>query len=276
MGTASPTDFALTALSEEKLGQDDVPDFLAISFSSSDLVGHEYGVNSKEVQDIYLRLDLEIKRLLDTLDQDVGAGQYVLFLTSDHGASHVTSYLQDLDLPAGVVVRDNYMPKLNDFLEYRYGTTDVLEYHTDDQIFLDHKVIANLDLNLKEVQHVIANEILSYEGIERVYTAHQLNNSNYEGGIAELVKNGYSQKSSGDVFYILKSGHADYASKGSSHGTPYAYDTHVPLIFFGKGIKPGSTVKRTEIPDIAPTISALLGIAFPSGMSGEPISEVLD
>ncbi len=274
-GNSITTDFAIAAIKGEQMGKNGSTDFLCVSYSSTDLVGHEYGVNSKEVQDVYLRLDLELKRLLNVLDQEIGQGQYTVFLTADHGAMHVSKYLSDQKLPGGLVEREGFDPAIEEFLKYRFGTTDILEYHVDDQLFLDHRVISNLDLDLSEVQQIIADEILTYDGIDRVFTAHQLQNTNYSNGIAHLVKKGYHQRRSGDVFYILNPGYADYDEIGSSHGSPFIYDTHVPLVFYGKGIKRGSTVRRTEITDIAPTISALLGIAFPNGMTGEPVAEVL-
>lgn len=274
-GNSITTDFAIAAITGEQLGKDSTTDFLSVSYSSTDLVGHEYGVNSKEIQDIYLRLDLELQRLLNTLDHEVGKGEYTVFLTADHGAMHVAKYLYDQKLPGRPIKGEDFKPAIMEYLKYRFGTTDILEYHTDNKLFLDHRVIANLDLNLGEVQQIIADEILTFDGIDRVFTAHQLQNTNYTEGIARLVKKGYHQKRSGDVIYIPNSGYADDDETGSSHGSPFVYDTHVPLLFYGKGINKGSTVRRTEITDIAPTISALLGIAYPSGKIGEPIGEVL-
>ena len=273
-GNSIITDFALEALEQERLGTDGITDFLSVSYSSTDLVGHEYGVNSKEIQDIYLRLDLELERLLKTLDKQVGQGEYTVFLTADHGAMHVSAYLEDKKLPGGNISRDDFTPSLEEFLKYRFGTTDILKYHSYSQLFLDHEVIANLDMNPREVQELIALEILSYKGVEQVYTAFQLQHSSYMTGIPRLLQNGYNQKRSGDIFYILESGITD-SPIGSSHGSPFAYDTQVPLIFYGKGIRKGSTLRKTEITDIAPTIAGLLGIAFPSGTTSDPVTEVL-
>ncbi len=274
-GNSITTDFALEVVDNERLGADLITDFLSISYSSPDLVGHKYGVNSKEVQDIYLRLDLELARLLKALDKQVGEGEYTVFLSADHGAMHVSSYLEDMKLPAGNISRDSFTPSLEEFLKYRFGTTDIVRYHTDDQLFLDHKVIDNLDMNPREVQEKIAQEILSYDGIDRVYTAYQLQHSSFLNGVSKLIQNGYHQKRSGDIFYVLEAGFTDYSPVGSSHGSPYMYDTHVPLIFYGKGIRKGATHRKTEITDIAPTIAGLLGIAAPNGTTGVPVSEVL-
>jgi predicted AlkP superfamily pyrophosphatase or phosphodiesterase len=275
-GNSITTDFAIAALEHEELGKDTDTDFLAISFSSTDYVGHNFGVNSKEIQDTYLRLDTDLERLFNTLDKKVGEGEYTVFLSADHGAIEVPTYLKDVKIPAGYVDYGAIKNKFSEFLKYKYGTEDIVKNFSNLQVFLDHKIIKNLDLDVKQVQEDIAKEYLGYDFIERVYTGHQMWQNEYTSGIPYVLQNGYNQKRSGDVLLVLKPGFISYGKTGSTHGSPQIYDTHAPLLFFGKGIKKGSTVERTEIPDIAPTISALLGISFPSGSTGRPISAVLE
>lgn len=274
-GNSITTDFAIAALNGESLGKDAITDFLAISFSSTDYVGHFYGVNSKEIQDTYLRLDADLQRLFRELDKKVGKKEYTVFLTADHGAIQVPAYLKDNKIPADYIEFDSIKPKLSKFLQYKFGTADIVKHFSSSQIFLDHKIIENLDMEVSKVQHIIAKELLNYKGIDRTYTANQMWQNNYTDGIPYIIQNGYNQKRSGDVFIILKPGVIDYSRTGSTHGSPQIYDTHVPLLFYGKGIPKGSTSVRTEIPDIAPTIASLLGIAFPSGTTGKPIVSVL-
>ncbi|WP_405385097.1 alkaline phosphatase PafA [Maribacter sp. LLG6340-A2] len=275
-GNSLTTDFAIEALQKEALGQDDFTDFLAISYSSTDYVGHKYGVNSKEIQDTYLRLDQDLARLFKALDKTVGEGEYTLFLSADHAAIEVPAYLRDQKIPAGYVDNDANSKKLSEFLKYTYGTEDIVKNYSNYQFFLDHKIIKNLDLTLAEVQEEIALEVLNYDAVDKVYTADQMWNNEYTTGIPYILQNGYNQKRSGDILVVLKPGFISYSETGSTHGSPQIYDTHTPLLFYGKGIKPGATFERTEIPDIAPTISALLGIAFPNGSTGKPIIQVLD
>lgn len=275
-GNSITADFALAALEGEDLGGDTITDFLAISFSSTDYVGHFFGVNSKEIEDTYIRLDQDLARVLSTLDEKVGEGEYTVFLTADHAAIDVPAYLKDSKIPAGYLDMGLIKEKFNEFLQYKYGTTDVLKDLSNYQLFLDHKILANLDIDLKEAQEDMAKELLGYEGISQVYTGHQMWENNYTKGIPYILQNGYNQKRSGDVLIVPNPGFISYSRTGSTHGSPQIYDTHVPLLLYGKGIKQGSTVNRTEIPDIAPTISALLGIAFPSGTTGRPIGEVLE
>lgn len=275
-GNSITADFALEALERENLGTDAITDFMAISFSSTDYIGHKFGVNSKEIQDTYLRLDVDLERILNTLDQKVGEGQYTVFLTADHGAINVPAYLKDQKIPVGYIEMDANKEKFDEFLKYKYGTTDIVKGISNHQYFLDRKVIDNLDMDLDDVQEEIAFELLGYEGIAKTYTGYQMWQNEYTKGIPSIIQNGWNQKRSGDVIYVYKPGFISYPRTGSTHGSPMIYDTHVPLLFYGNGIKKGSTVNRTEIPDIAPTVATLLGIAFPNGTTGKPIGEVLD
>ncbi|RYC52598.1 alkaline phosphatase PafA [Flagellimonas olearia] len=275
-GNSITADFALAALEGENLGADAITDFLAISFSSTDYVGHFFGVNSKEIQDTYLRLDRDLARLFATLDEKVGAGEYTVFLTADHAAINVPAYLEDQKIPAGYLDMGGMREQLMEFLKYRFGTTDVVKNISNYQLFLDYKVLNNLDIDLDDAEEIIAQEVLGYDGIFRVYTGHQMWEGDYTHGIPYILQNGYNQKRSGDVLMVPRPGFASYGRTGSTHGSPHIYDTHAPLLLYGKGIKQGSTVNRTEIPDIAPTIASLLGIAFPNGTTGKPIGEVLE
>ncbi|MFS4456564.1 alkaline phosphatase PafA [Maribacter sp. 2304DJ31-5] len=275
-GNSLTMDFTIEAIENEQLGVDTDTDFLAVSFSSTDYVGHKYGVNSKEIQDTYLRLDQDLARLFKTLDKKVGRGEYTVFLTADHAAIDVPAYLKDQKIPAGYVNEETTNAKFSEFLKYTYGTVDIVKNYSNSQLFLDHKIIKNLDLELKEVQETIAEEFLGYDFVDRVYTGYQMWQNNYTKGIPYILQNGYNQKRSGDVLLVVKPGFITYPKTGSTHGSPQIYDTHAPLLFYGKGIRKGSTVERTEIPDIAPTVASLLGIAFPSGTTGKPISQVLE
>ena len=275
-GNSLITDFTLAALDGEKLGKNASTDFLAVSFSSTDYVGHFFGVNSKEIEDTYLRLDADLKRLFTALDKKVGEGEYTVFLTADHGAIDVPAYFNANRIPAGYMDWGTIKKSLNEFLQYTYGTTDIIKNFSNLQYFLDHKIVKNLDLSVSEVQSKIATELLKYDGIDRVYTGDQMIQNNYERGIPYILQNGYNQKRSGDILVVLQPGFVSYSKTGSTHGSPQVYDTHVPLLFYGKGIHRGSTVERTESPDIAPTIAALLGISFPDGTTGRPIAKVLE
>ena len=274
-GNSLTTDFAIAALEGEQLGLDKDTDFLAVSYSSTDYVGHNFGVNSKEVQDTYVRLDKDIARLFKALDEQVGEGNYTLFLTADHGAVDVPSYLTSLKIPSGYFKGSQFNKELKDFVAKKYGRNDLIEDISNYQVFFSYNVLADEGINAEELQKDIKHFALQYEAVAMVYTRAQMEQGSYDTGVASLIQKGFNQKRSGDVFIVLDPGYLSGGGTGSSHGSAFSYDTHVPLLFYGNGIKNGKTANKTEIPDIAATISVLLGIEFPNGISGTVISEAL-
>lgn len=275
-GNSMTVDFALAAIKGEALGKDGDTDFLAISFSSPDYIGHNFGVNAKETQDNYLRLDKDLERLFNELDTMVGKGEYTVFLTADHAVVHVPAFLQSQRISADYYDLNDFKRRLNLFMARSYGASDLVEYAGDFQIFLNRKKIKELQLDLAVVQKAIVEEIISYEMIDKAYSASDLNTTSFNNGVERLLQNGYHQKRSGDVLVVLNPSVISRGRKGTTHGSGYTYDTHVPLLFFGHGIKQGETYKPTEITDIAPTISALLDIAFPNANIGVPLDFVFD
>lgn len=275
-GNSIVADFAIAAITGEQLGQDNDTDVLAVSFSSTDYVGHNFGVNSKEIEDTYIRLDKDLERFFKVLDAKVGRGNYTVFLTADHAAIDVPSYLQTLKIPAGYVDAKSYRTKLTQFVKNTFGTEEVIENISNNQIFLNRAKIKELDLDLDDVQEAIVNELINYPNIDKAYTATSMGSTEFSIGIEALLQKGYNQKRSGDVIYIYDPAFISYGKTGSTHGSGLNYDTHVPLLFFGKGIKHGKTLQKTEITDIAPTMSALLGTSFPNGSIGQPLEFVLE
>ena len=274
-GNSIVADFAIEAIKNENLGKDDITDVLTVSFSSTDYIGHNFGVNSKEIQDTYLRLDKDLERLFMTLDKEVGKGHYSVFLTADHGAVEVPKYLQSVNIPAGYVNYTDRKKKFREFLEDKYGTANIIENVSNNQIFLNKEKLKELGLNIHDVEQAMVDEQISYLNIAKVYTATAMNTTNFTTGIEALLQNGFNQKRSGDVIIVDDIAHIAYGRTGSTHGSGLSYDTHVPLLFFGAGIKHGETYKKTVIPDIAPTISALLNISFPNGATGDVLGFVL-
>ena len=276
-GNSILTDFALEAIEKEELGADNTPDFLAISYSSTDYVGHKYGVNSVEVQDTYLRLDLELARLFEYLDQQVGEGEYLVFLTADHGAVHVPAFLSDHKIPSGYVDNQAMANALSEMVVERYGQSDLIEKWNYNELFLNHGLIKELGLDVRTVRENIADMVLKLEYVEQVFSAHELERLGTADRIKELVRNGHNAKRSGDIIFTMQPAYISYSRTGSTHGSPHIYDTHVPLLFYGTGIPKGSsTPERTEIPDIAPTLAVLLGVGMPNGTTGTPIEDLIE
>ena len=275
-GNSLTADFAIAAIEGEQLGTDAITDVLAISFSSTDYVGHNFGVDSKEVEDTYIRLDKDLERLFNTLDEKVGKDAYTVFLTADHGAIAVPAYLKSVKIPSGYIDDAENSKNLNEFLTKTFNASDLIENISNDQIFLNKDKIKALNLELDDVREAIVNEIISYKNVYKVYTATSMASTAFTSGIEKLLQNGFNQKRSGDVLIVDDPSFVSYPKTGSTHGSGLNYDTHVPLLFFGKGIKHGQTFQRTEITDIAPTVSALLGISFPNGAIGKPLEFVLE
>lgn len=276
-GNSLTADFAIAAIDGEDLGQDNITDFLTVSFSSTDYVGHNFGVNSVEVQDTYLRLDQDLARLISALDEKVGEGNYTLFLTSDHGAVHVPAYLESTKIPAGYFDTGAFKTALEEYVVQEFGTGEVILNISNDQVFFDYEVLMEKDIDAEQLENAIAHFALQYDKINMAFTRTQMEGATYESGIASLLDHGYHQKRSGDVIYVLNpSVIASSSRTGTTHGSGLNYDTHAPLIFYGNGIKHGSSLERTEIVDIAPTISALLGIPFPNGATGRPLEMVIE
>ena len=274
-GNSLLADFALAAVDGEQLGQDADTDFLAISFSATDYVGHNFGVNSKEVEDTYIRLDRDLERLLTALDDKVGAGNYTVFLTADHGAVNVPAYLESQKIPGGYFNSSKFESELKAFVSQKYGREDLIENVSNYQVFFSYAVLADNKIDAEQLQKDIAHFALQYDQVAMAFTRAQMEAGNFTNGVAELVQRGFNQKRSGDVFIILDPAVISYSHTGSTHGSPFGYDTHVPLLFYGAGIKKGKSYARTVIPDIAPTLAALLDIEAPNGTTGEPIIEVL-
>ncbi|WP_091411222.1 alkaline phosphatase PafA [Aquimarina amphilecti] len=275
-GNSLTIDFAIAAIKAEKLGNDNHTDFLNISFSSTDYIGHNFGVNSKEVQDTYIRLDKDLEKLLNILDIQVGKNKYSLFLTSDHGATHVPQFLNSKKIPASYFKQATTHLALKNHIVQVYKTDSVIANISNDQIYMNNQFIEKNNLNSFEIQNKIASYLLQEKGINRVFTRRQLEMDNFEQGtLGSSVKKGFNAKRSGDICYVLSPATIAYSKTGSSHGSGYSYDTHVPLLFYGLGINQGFSINKSSVSDIAPTISELLDIAMPNGTTGNILKKVL-
>ena len=274
-GNTYTVDFAKAAIKGEQLGKSEFTDFLAVSFSSTDYVGHRYGVAAVETEDTYLRLDKDLAHFFNFLDTEVGKENYTLFLTADHAAVHVPSYLQSLKIPAHYLNTKKLKKFLSNITQKYFNSKELIENVSNYQIFLDQEKIEALGFNKNTVAQRLADEVLSFDKIYKAVTARTLQTTNFTEGLMHSLQQGYNPKFSGDVLMIPYPATLNYSRKGTSHGSGYSYDTHVPLIFYGNGIKKGASKKTYKIIDIAPTISNLLKIEAPNGTSGNIIDEVL-
>ena len=277
-GNSIVKDFAEAAIIGENLGQNNVTDFLAVSFSSTDYVGHKFGVDSKEVEDTYLRLDRDLASFFTFLDEKVGKGNYTLFLTADHAVAQVPAYLEDLKIPAGYFDSKAFKAFLNKITNEHFGVEadSLIENFSNYQLFLNKETLKKMKLTSENVSSILVDELINFKNINKVVAAHTLQNTNFDSGILKRLQNGYNQKFSGDVLIIPNPATISGSRTGTTHGSGYNYDSHVPILFYGKGIKKGSLKRYVPIVDIAPTLSNLLQISFPNGATGTVIVEALE
>lgn len=275
-GNTLTKDFAEATILGEQLGKGTTTDFLCVSFSSTDYIGHMYGPQSMEIEDCYLKLDKEIADFLKFLDNYNGKNNTLVFLTADHGVVETPQYLTDIKIPSGYFDEKVAIDSLKRSLKLTYGDTLVLAYEND-QIFLNRKFIADKEYNKSEIEKFAANFMMRFKGVAATMTASALSENEYSRIPQKLVQNGYNYKRSGDVCVILEPGwFGEWGRKtGSTHGAPWSYDTHVPLYWWGWKIKSGSSEQAINITDIAPTVCMFLNIQFTDGCTGQPISGML-
>lgn len=270
-GNTITKDVAKAAIKGENMGQDRFTDFLAVSFSSTDYVGHQYGTYAIETEDTYLRLDKDLEDLFNYIDETVGNENVLYFLTADHGAVVVPSHLQDMKIPSGYFNGGELKTGIKNFLSETYGEGDWLESVSNSQVFLNHSAFQESDISLRDVELRLSDYILSFDGVEQVFSGSDMRRLEYRKRFAALLQNGFNSKRSGDLLFALQPGWTSYGMTGTTHGSVYNYDTHVPMLWYGWKIKHGKSIAPTRIPDIAATIAALLHINRPNACTGEPI-----
>ncbi|MFN5224871.1 MAG: alkaline phosphatase PafA [Bacteroidota bacterium] len=276
LGNTFTMKFALEALKGEQLGLDGFTDLLAVSFSTPDYVGHQFGTHAIETQDIYLRLDRDLATMITLVEKEVGKENVLFFLTADHAAIPNVGFMQSHQLNAGIFNAVAASDSLSKHLVSKYGAGNWILDFENDQVYLNHQLIADSKLDLESVSIESARFLSGIKGVSWSLTARELYSNEYTWGIKSLVQKGYYPKRSGDVVIILEPGLVEYKTKGTTHGAGYTYDTHVPLLFYGWRIKPGILQTETCITDIAPTVSRILGIQPPNGTTGKVIAPLLE
>jgi predicted AlkP superfamily pyrophosphatase or phosphodiesterase len=271
-------DLALEILKKETLGQGKATDILTISFSSTDYIGHQFGPHAPEIKDTYIRLDKDIAALLKTINLTVGFENVVVFITADHGVVAEPSELLERNIPSGYFDETIMKTELLTHLNTTYEDGNWIKNYSNDQLFLNHDLIKEKYINMEEIQRDCAQFLLKYEWVKNTYTATQLNENEYQKSFHSLIQRGYNQKRSGDVVVNIETGWIStyWSNGGTTHGSSYSYDTHVPLIFWGGKIPKGKTDRKVTISDIAPTISTILGTAYPNGCTGNPLPEITE
>ena len=267
-GNTLTKDLAKEAIKNEQLGKGKFTDFLAISFSSTDYVGHQFGPHSIETEDTYLRLDADIADFITYLEKQMPSKDFLIFLTADHGVVENPEHLQQLKIPAGYFDFEGAIKRVEHTLDSMYGNKEWILEEMNQQIYL------NPIAQTKEIQEVIAKSLLKEKGAAAVYgdllgNGHHITDNEY-------IKNGHWYKRCGNMYVQFEPGWFEkYDKMCTTHGSYYEYDTHVPLLWYGNGLKPSRIYDKVYITDITPTIAQFMNLLAPNGCTGKPIVPIL-
>lgn len=276
-GNSLTLDFALAAIDHMNLGKDEFPDFLCLSFSSTDYIGHQFGVHSQEVEDTYLRLDADLSRLLAYLERNIGKDNVLIFLSADHGGGESPGHLKEIGMQAGFGNEEQMAPILNTLLQNQFGRGSYVDFVINQQVYFSDSVLnlptEKLKLIKKESQAIISRQ----PGVYKVYSMDELPFLNADNPFVSQLILGMAPVRSGDMVYLTTPAWFPdqyYKKGGTTHGSPYPYDTHVPLLWYGWKVPQGETQTPVSITDIAPTLAAMLKIMEPNGSTGKVIQDL--
>jgi predicted AlkP superfamily pyrophosphatase or phosphodiesterase len=275
-GNSMTLDLAKAAVESEQLGKNTVTDFLAVSLSSTDYVGHQFGPNSVEVEDTYLRLDRDLASFFTYLDTTVGKGNYTVFLTADHGAAHNPNFLADHKIPAGTWDDGLAQKEMNALLNDKYKVDKLVISMDNYQVNFNNAAIKKAGLNEDAIKFDCIQYLQKQPDVQFAVDMQRVNAATVPEDLRTRIINGYNAEHSGAIQVVLKPGYfSGHGTTGTTHGTWAPYDTHIPLVFMGWGINHGSLTRQTHMTDIAPTVASLLHIQAPDGNIGKTISEVI-
>ena len=273
-GNTLTLDLAKLAILSEDLGKDDITDFLAVSCSSTDYVGHQYGPNSIEAEDTYLRLDKDLEEFFNYLDKSVGKGNYLLFLSADHGAAHVPGFMAENKIPAGLFDSGKMVSDLNTYLESQFKIKKPIIAALNNQLNFDHYNKDFKSVDFTAMKAATIEYLKTINGVVDAVDLARISESTLPEPMKTAITNGYNAKRSGDIYYILEPNWFSGGKTGTTHGAWNPYDSHIPLVFMGWNVKPGKSNKTHHMTDIAATLAAMLHIQMPNGCVGEPITEL--
>ncbi len=272
MSMAYSFDFAKKAIEAEAMGNGKATDFLALSISSTDYVGHAFGPNSMENEDMYLRLDEYLSDFLKFLDNKLGKGSYLLFLTADHGVAHNPEFLNQHKIHAGTIKGKELIKKLNDSIEAKYNMKNAIGAIQNYQLYFSPEFMNRYAFSIPVVSDFTISYLEKQPEINLAFSLRDINNTTLPTEIKNRVGNSWHAKRSGDIQIIPEAGYFDGSMKGTTHGTWNTYDAHIPLLWYGWNITSGKTNEEVHITDIAPTLAAMLHIQMPSGSVGKVIT----
>ncbi len=276
-GNTLTTAFAKACIINEQLGADSIADFLTISYSSTDYIGHAFGPNSIEMEDTYLRLDIELGEFVNFLDAQIGKGQYLLFLTSDHGAAHVPHFLNENKMSGGYLNMQRMLEEMNEALTNAFDVPDLVLTIVNNQIVLDEKrMAANSKLDKQKIENFVIAFLKKQTGIANAFTFADLPRITMNEWQKKMIVNSYYHTRCGQIYFVLQPQWIEgFEDGGSTHGLWNPYDAHIPLLWYGWKVPAGASYREVSMIDIAPTLAAMLHIQQPNGSVGTVITELL-
>lgn len=270
-GNSLTKDLCVNVIVNENLGQDDITDYLSVSFTASSDISRACGPNSVELEDMYLRLDKDLEHFLQFIDENVGRNNVLIYLTSDHGTSNNPELLRENNIPSGMFNADRAVMLLGTYLNAKYDKGKWVSAYYNNQIYLNHSLIESSGISLNEFENIVCEFMLQFSGVANAVSASTLRNTNFSDGSMSKMQNSFNPKRSGDVIISLEPGWIEQGACVSNSNSGYNYDTHVPLIWYGWKIKRTRLNQQVDMRDIAPTISNFLDIPFPNGTTGSVI-----
>jgi len=274
-GDSYTTDFAIRLIDKDSLGRDDIPDFLAICYSSTDYIGHRFGPSSVETGDAILRLDKNIETLLTYLNDNLGKRNVLVYFTSAHGVSEIPSIMENTRIPAGYFKQNQALQLLRSYLNAVYGEGDWVRGFSERQIFLNRTLIEDARIPIEDIQKKTARFLTQFSGVASAYPFYAFEANDFGNGHLRRIVNNFSPQRSGDVIVILNPGWVDReGDQLTNHNSPYEYDSHVPLVWYGWTVNRSTVMRKVNMTDIAATLSSLCRIPYPNACTGEPMPEL--
>jgi predicted AlkP superfamily pyrophosphatase or phosphodiesterase len=274
-GNSLTTDFAIRLIQNERLGKNDVTDYLSICYSATDYIGHRFGPSSMEMGDAILRLDDDIKKLLTFLNDSIGKKNILVYFTAAHGISEIPTVLERNRIPSGYFQQNQALQLLKSYLNAVYGEGDWVKGFSERQVFLNRTLIEDARLSLDDVQKKVARFLVQFTGVEAAYPYSAFEANDFGNGNLKKIINSFSPQRSGDVIVILNPGWVEKETDFvTNHNSPYEYDSHVPLIWYGWTVNRATVIRQVNMTDIAATLSTLCKVPYPNACTGEPMFEL--
>lgn len=274
-GNTLTTNFAIRLMENEKLGKDDVTDYISICYSSTDYIGRRFGPSSVEMEDAILRLDDEIKNLLTYINDSIGKKNVLIYFTAAHGISEIPAVLEDNRIPAGYFKQNQALQLLRSYLNAVYGEGDWVKGYSERQVFLNRTLIEDARLSLEEVQRKVARFLVQFTGVAAAYPYSAFEANDFGNDNLKKITNNFNPQRSGDIIVTLEPGWVEKEENYvTNYNSPYEYDSHVPLIWYGWSVNRASVIRKVNMTDIAATLSYLCKVPYPNACTGEPLFEL--